>query len=86
MTTQQFNWLGLGALAALGTLAGCQKDPFDGIRSEERAITAVTLDKGQIGLAEITRTSGDTSKATVYVVKGTNLSTITPRIETSYKA
>jgi hypothetical protein len=75
--------LGLGALASL---AGCKQDPFEDIQSHERAITAFTLDKGQIGVADITRTTGDTSKVTVYVVKGTDLSNVTPSIATSYKA
>ena len=86
MNTQKFFLLSLGALASLGYLSSCKQDPFEGIKSHERAITAVTLDKGQIGVADITRTSGDTSKATVYVVKGTDISKLMPSIETSYKA
>jgi hypothetical protein len=77
---------GLGVAVALGLLSGCKQDPFDGIQSHERAITAFTLDKGQIGLADIARTVGDTSKVTVYVVRGTDLSKVTPTIQTSYKA
>jgi len=83
---QNFKLLSLGALASLGLLGGCKQDPFDGIQSHERAITSFTLDKGQIGVAEIARTAADTSKVTVYVVKGTDLSKVTPTIETSYKA
>jgi hypothetical protein len=82
----KFNYLPLLGLSALTSLAGCQQDPFKDIQSHERAITAFTLDKGQIGVADITRTTGDTSKVTVYVVKGTDLSQVTPSIATSYKA
>ncbi|MGI4870902.1 MAG: hypothetical protein ACRYFX_06960 [Janthinobacterium lividum] len=83
MNIQKISLLALGALAGL---ASCKQDPFEGIKSHERAITAVTLDKGQIGIAEIARTTGDTSKATVYVVKGTDISKLSLTIETSYKA
>jgi hypothetical protein len=86
MKFQQLTLLGLGALASAGGLASCKQDPFNDIQSHERAITAFTLDKGQIGVADITRTTGDTSKVTVYVVKGTDLSKVTPSIATSYKA
>ncbi len=83
---QKITILSLGALASLALLGSCKQDPFDGIKSHERAITGFTLDKGQIGVAEIARTTADTSKVTVYVVKGTDLSKVTPTIETSYKA
>jgi len=81
----KFNYLPLLGLGALASLAGCQQDPFKDVQSHERAITAFTLDKGQIGVADIARTA-DTSKVTVYVVKGTDLSKVTPNIATSYKA
>ncbi|RZK35438.1 MAG: hypothetical protein EOO57_09110 [Hymenobacter sp.] len=86
MNTHKFSLLSLGAVLSLGYLSSCKQDPFEGIKSNERAITAFTLDKGQIGVAEITRTVGDTSKVTVYVVQGTNLAQVTPTITTSYKA
>jgi hypothetical protein len=82
----KFNYLPLLGLGALVSLAGCQQDPFKDVQSHERAITAFTLDKGQIGVADITRTTSDTSKVTVYVVKGTDLSKVTPSIAISYKA
>jgi hypothetical protein len=82
----KFNYLPLLGLGALASLAGCQQDPFKDVQSHERAITAFTLDKGQIGVADIARTPADTSKVTVYVVKGTDLSKVTPNIATSYKA
>lgn len=82
----KFNYLPLLGLGALAGLAGCQQDPFKDIQSHERAITAFTLDKGQIGVADIARTTTDTSKVTVYVVKGTDLSKVMPTITTSYKA
>jgi hypothetical protein len=82
----KFNYLPLLGLGALASLAGCQQDPFKDVQSHERAITAFTLDKGQIGVADIARTTADTSKVTVYVVKGTDLSKVTPNIATSYKA
>jgi len=82
----KFNYLPLLGLGALASLAGCQQDPFKDVQSHERAITAFTLDKGQIGVADIARTTADTSKVTVYVVKGTDLSKVMPTIATSYKA
>ena len=82
----KINYLPLLGLGALASLAGCKQDPFEDIQSHERAITAFTLDKGQIGVADITRTAADTSKVTVYVVKGTDLSKVMPTITTSYKA
>ncbi|RZK22114.1 MAG: hypothetical protein EOO56_09695 [Hymenobacter sp.] len=86
MKLQKLALLGLGALASAGGFSSCKQDPFVGIKSHERAITAFTLDKGQIGVADITRTTGDTSKVTVYVVQGTSLAQVTPTIATSYKA
>lgn len=77
--------LGVGAFAGLSTLSGCKKDPFEGIVSNERAITDFVLPQGQIGIAEITRTA-DVSKVVVYVVSGTDLTKVMPRIETSYHA
>ncbi|MCR5890902.1 hypothetical protein LRS06_25010 [Hymenobacter sp. J193] len=76
-------WAGL--LPGLLLLNSCTQDPFEGVESNERAITNFTLDKGQIGVAEITRTPTE-GTVTVYVVKGTDLSSVVPRIETSYKA
>jgi hypothetical protein len=74
-----------GSLLSLGLLGGCTQDPFEDLESHERAITSFTLDKGQIGVAEIMRTP-ETGKVTIYAVRGTDLSSVVPRIETSYKA
>lgn len=75
----------VGSLLGLSLLGGCTQDPFKDIESHERAITAFTLDKGQIGVAEITRTP-ETGKIVVYAVRGTDLSNVAPTIQTSYKA
>lgn len=64
--------------------SACQKDPFDGIESKERAITSFMME-GQIGLAEITRTPEE-GKLIVYVNPGTDLTNATPEIVTSYHA
>lgn len=62
--------------------SACQKDPFEGIESKERAIESFKID-GQIGLAEITRTPTE-SKFIIYVKEGTDLTSVTPEIVTSY--
>lgn len=77
--------IGAGVLLGLSGLSGCTDDPFEDIESNERAITSFALDKGQIGVADIVRTP-ETGTVTVYVVKGTDLTSVMPRIETSYKA
>ncbi len=68
-------------------LSSCLKDPFDGIKSHERAIKAVTLGDGlvQVGPAVINR---DSSKVWVNVLmqEGTDLSSVKPTIRVSYKA
>jgi len=76
---------GASVLLGLGLLTGCTDDPFEDIESNERAITNFALEKGQIGIAEITRTP-ETGTVVVYVVRGTDLTSVVPRIETSYKA
>lgn len=76
-------WAGL--LLGLGLLGACAQDPFEDIESHERAITAFTLDRNQVGVAEITRTPTE-GKVVVYAVPGTDLSSVMPRVETSYKA
>jgi hypothetical protein len=63
----------------------CEKDPFDGVVSHERAISFFKLDEGQVGEAEIIRTA-DESKVVVYYSAGTNLASLKPEIMTSYKA
>ena len=85
MKFQKFILLGVGAFAGLSILSGCKQDPFKDIVSNERAITGFVLDKNQIGVAEITRTP-DMGKVVVYVVPGTDLTKVMPRIETSYHA
>lgn len=85
MKSQHFTLLGIGILASFATLSGCKQDPFKDIVSNERAITDFVLPQNQIGVAEITRTA-DMGKVVVYVVPGTDLSKVAPRIETSYHA
>lgn len=68
-------------------LSGCQKDPFEGIVSHERAIEAVTLggDLIQVGPAQVDR---ENSKVNVKVLMqdNTDLSKVALRIMPSYKA
>lgn len=64
--------------------SACQVDPFEGILSNEKSITSFTID-GQIGVAEITRTPEEGSLI-IYVSPGTDLSSVTPEIITSYQA
>lgn len=65
--------------------SACQKDPFEGVVSHERAITSFELDEGQIGVAEITRTPEE-GKIVVYVAPGTDLSNRKANINTSYQS
>jgi hypothetical protein len=65
--------------------AACEKDPFEGVVSNERAIAFFKLDEGQVGEAEIIRTA-DESKVIVYYSPGTDLANLKPNIMTSYKA
>lgn len=69
----------------LAALSGCEKDPFEGIVSNERAIMSFSLEKGQMGPAVIDRAN---SKVTVNVLveEGTDLSNVAPTILPSYKA
>jgi len=73
--------------ALLLSAASCQKDPYDGVESNEKSIEAFTLGNGlvQIGPAEIDRTAG-TVKVKVLMQSGTDLSKVSPTIQTSYKA
>jgi hypothetical protein len=65
----------------------CQKDPYKGVESNEKSIEAFTLGNGlvQIGPAEIDRSAG-TVKVKVLMQTGTDLSKVSPAIQTSYKA
>lgn len=69
----------------LAALSGCEKDPFEGIVSNERAIMSFSLQNGQMGPAIIDRAN---SRVTVNVLveEGTDLSSIVPNILPSYKA
>ncbi|PUZ23771.1 hypothetical protein GA0116948_108171 [Chitinophaga costaii] len=75
------------ALLSAGLLAGCAKDPFDGVKSNERAIEAITLGGGliQVGPATIDRASAKAS-VKVLVQDNTDLSKVIANIQTSYKA
>jgi hypothetical protein len=74
-------------LAAAIAMTACEKDPFDGIVSHERAIEALNLggELIQVGPAQIDR---ENSKVSVKVLmeEGTDLSQVPLRIMTSYKA
>lgn len=74
-------------LTGLMLLSGCLKSPFEGIKSHERAIEAVTLGDGliQVGPAVVDR---DSSKVWVKVLMqpGTDLSRVKPDIRVSYQA
>ena len=77
------------AILCVATLiiTACQKDPYDGVVSNERTIEAVTLGGGlaQIGPAVVDRTSG-TAAVKVLMQPGTNLSAVEIQIQTSYKS
>ncbi|WP_210463355.1 hypothetical protein [Rufibacter roseolus] len=66
---------------------GCVEDPYDGVVSNERSIEAVTLggDLVQVGPAVVDRTEGKVT-VTVLVQPGTDLSKVSPQIQTSYKS
>jgi hypothetical protein len=72
-------------LVLLVFFSACEKDPFEGVASHERAISFFKLDQGQVGEAEIIRTS-DESKIVVRYSPGTDLASLKPLIMTSYKA
>jgi len=67
--------------------SACQKDPYDDVVSNERSIEAVTLGDGlaQIGPAVVDRQAG-TVAVKVLIQAGTNLSAVSPQIQTSYKS
>lgn len=67
--------------------AGCMKDPYKGVVSNERSIEAVTLGDGliQVGPATVDRASGLVS-VKVLMQTGTDLSHVSPQIQASYKA
>ncbi|HEY0272261.1 MAG TPA: hypothetical protein VGC22_03700 [Chitinophaga sp.] len=75
------------SLLSMGLLAGCAKDPFKGVQSNERAIEAITLggDLIQVGPATIDR---DNAKASVKVLvqDNTDLSKVIAQVQPSYKA
>jgi hypothetical protein len=78
-------------LFSLATLmivvSGCVKDPYDDVVSNERSIEAVTLGGGltQVGPAIVDRAEGKVS-VQVLVDESTNLSSVQPIIQASYKA
>lgn len=67
--------------------SACKKDPYDGVVSNERSIEAVTLGGGlaQIGPAVVDRLAG-TVTVKVLIQAGTNLSSVSTQIQTSYKS
>jgi hypothetical protein len=67
--------------------SACKKDPYDGVVSNERSIEAVTLGGGlaQIGPAVVDRLAG-TVAVKVLMQSGTDLSSVSAQIQTSYKS
>ena len=66
---------------------GCEKDPYDGVVSNEKSIEAFTLGNGfiQIGPAVVDRTAR-TVNVKVLMEQNTDLSKVTPLVQASYKA
>jgi len=73
--------------ATLLSLAGCEKDPYEGVVSNEKSIEAFTAGNGliQIGPAVVDRELR-TVKVKVLMEPGTDLSAVTPVVQASYKA
>lgn len=71
----------------MALLAGCAKDPFKGVQSNERAIEAITLggDLVQVGPATIDRANAHAS-VKVLMQANTDLSKVIANIQASYKA
>lgn len=68
-------------------VSSCVKDPYDDVISNERSIEAVSLGGGlvQVGPAIVDRETGHVS-VQVLVDENTNLSSVAPVIQASYKA
>ncbi|MXV50567.1 hypothetical protein GS399_06240 [Pedobacter sp. HMF7647] len=72
---------------ALFLMAGCKKDPYDGVTSNEKSIEAYTLGGGlvQVGPAVIDRTAG-TVQVRVLMQANTDLSKVAGNVISSYKS
>jgi hypothetical protein len=68
---------------AAAVAAGCKKDPFKGVTTNERSIEAYTLPEGQIGPALVDK---ENATVTIKVLQGTDLSKIKPVVQASYRA
>ena len=77
----------LTVLVLLGLFMGCQKDPYDGVKSNEKSIENFTMGEGftQIGAAVVDRTAGKV-KVKVLVEEHTDFSNVRPIIQQSYRA
>lgn len=66
---------------------GCQKDPYDGVKSNEKSIENFTMGDGftQIGAAVVDRTTGKV-KVQVLIEEDTDFSNVRPIIQQSYRA
>ncbi len=75
------------AMAAILVMTACERDPFEDVVSNERAIEAVTLegDLIQVGPAEIDR-ANSTASVRVLMEEGTDLSQVQLRLMSSYKS
>jgi hypothetical protein len=74
-------------LAVASIITSCQKDPYEGVQSNEKSIEAVSLGTGlvQIGPAVVNRLEGKVS-VKVLMQAGTDLTKVSPLIQSSYKA
>jgi hypothetical protein len=72
---------------ATALISSCEKDPYDGVESNERSIEAVSLGNGlvQVGPAVVDRLAGKVS-VKVLMQTGTDLTKVSPLIQSSYKA
>ncbi len=75
------------AVMLIAILCSCVKDPYEDVISNERSIEAVSLGEGliQVGPAIVDRETGHVS-VQVLVDENTNLSSVAPIIQASYKA
>lgn len=87
MKSYTFNIIGGVFIVILLHLAGCQKDPYDGVQSNEKSIENFTMGAGftQIGAAQVDRTNGKV-KIQVLVSDDTDFSKVNPIIQQSYRA
>ena len=78
---------GVVLLIMLFAVTSCVKDPYEDVITNERSIEAVSLGSEfiQVGPAAVDRIAG-TVAVQVLIEEGTDLSKVTPVIQTSYKS